>query len=234
MTVKTMPNIERGRRFPINPKLYINPLVEGIIIIRHAESAAEKGPILRRNHSITIKGQEQAVKIGEELERVGDVLHTADDDLPMQTAEKIQLMHPHAEITPYEDLRQRRLPDYIEGRTVEELFKEANKAGIVGDIGKAKEIERKAKHIIYPNLEPDLKYEGGESYREAFERISKCFEEIVSNPSKVISIVTHGGVIAVILRHLFGYFDEMNKQFWRPFESGSITEILIERVGGEG
>jgi 2,3-bisphosphoglycerate-dependent phosphoglycerate mutase len=50
--------------------------------------------------------------------------------------------------------------------------------------------------------DPDLCLEGGESGRAATERAAAAIEEVLAHPAAVTAVVTHGNLLALILRHL--------------------------------
>ncbi|KPB05955.1 histidine phosphatase family protein [Bacillus sp. CHD6a] len=63
----------------------------------------------------------------------------------------------------------------------------------------------------YEDLE--LKFEGGESSREAMERIVQVVEEAHESDGETIIIVTHGNIMSLLIRYYqpsFGFEDWMN------------------------
>lgn len=54
----------------------------------------------------------------------------------------------------------------------------------------------------------DVRYEGGETSREAAKRIVSVLEELLNGPGKTILIVTHGNLMSLLLNHFnpeFGF-----------------------------
>lgn len=77
--------------------------------------------------------------------------------------------------------------------------------------GDLKNLTKEEFNIKYPglyfsSLRMDEKYPNGDSPNSFYERVSKAFVELLeNNRSKKILLVTHGGVITVILCLLNGY-----------------------------
>lgn len=61
------------------------------------------------------------------------------------------------------------------------------------------------------------RYEGGESYREAYDRAVRAFSAIAAeNEGKTVAVASHGGTVRLYLTHLLGI----------PFESNEIAPAL--------
>nr|WP_040203630.1 histidine phosphatase family protein [Neobacillus jeddahensis] len=80
----------------------------------------------------------------------------------------------------------------------------------------------------------ELKFEGGESSKEAMERIVEVVEEVFSSNNKNTIIVTHGNLLSLLLKHFnkdFGFTDWRNLRnpdvFLLKNESNKVT---FERV----
>lgn len=52
----------------------------------------------------------------------------------------------------------------------------------------------------------DLKYEGGESSKEATDRILQFINDVVKDDKENVLIVAHGGIISLLLRHFDNKF----------------------------
>jgi 2,3-bisphosphoglycerate-dependent phosphoglycerate mutase len=84
----------------------------------------------------------------------------------------------------------------------------------------------------------DLKYEGGESSKEAMERIVSVVEEAFDSDMENTIIVTHGNVMSLLLKN---YYDSFGFNHWKNLSnpdvfllSKSNNEVKMERLWGIG
>nr|WP_040203632.1 histidine phosphatase family protein [Neobacillus jeddahensis] len=71
----------------------------------------------------------------------------------------------------------------------------------------------------------ELKFEGGESSREAMKRIVKVVNEVFSSNNKNTIIVTHGNLMSLLLKHFnkdFGFDD------WKSLRNPDVFLLINE------
>ena len=71
---------------------------------------------------------------------------------------------------------------------------------------------------------PDLKFEGGESSREAAERGLAVIRELAERPENAMVAVSHGGLLALLIRHYdpsFGFTE------WKRMTNPDVYELEI-------
>jgi 2,3-bisphosphoglycerate-dependent phosphoglycerate mutase len=79
----------------------------------------------------------------------------------------------------------------------------------------------------------DLKYEGGESSREAANRVIKVVDEVLKSDAENTIIVTHGGLFSLLLNHYNKYF---GFEQWATLSNPDVylltleNQITIERL----
>ncbi|RKL65154.1 histidine phosphatase family protein [Salipaludibacillus neizhouensis] len=73
--------------------------------------------------------------------------------------------------------------------------------------------------------ELDLKYEGGESSREAMNRIVGVVEDIFNAQSQNTVIVTHGNLMSLLLKYYDGNF---GFEEWTNFSNPDVFELKLE------
>ncbi|WNQ11958.1 histidine phosphatase family protein [Paenibacillus aurantius] len=74
-----------------------------------------------------------------------------------------------------------------------------------------------------------LKYEGGESAKEAAERGLQVIGELRQRPESSLVAVTHGALLSLILRHYDGRFGFEN---WRRLTNPDVYELTLEGTEG--
>ncbi|WP_054958468.1 histidine phosphatase family protein [Paenibacillus dakarensis] len=78
----------------------------------------------------------------------------------------------------------------------------------------------------YINL--DLKYEGGETSREAMNRGIEVINELINSPFKNSAVVTHGNLMSLILK----YFDHrIGFEEWSKLSNPDVYIIGVEDKG---
>lgn len=68
----------------------------------------------------------------------------------------------------------------------------------------------------------DLKFYGGESSREAMNRGVSVIKEAIERPEKSIAIVTHGNLMALILKH---FDDRFGFEEWKGLTNPDVYEL---------
>ena len=101
-------------------------------------------------------------------------------------------------------------------------FREVNN-GVLKNLTK-KEFNEKYPGLYFASLRMDESYPGGDSPNSFYKRIEEAFIDLLDkNRGKKILLVTHGGVITVILCLLNGY--EYNNNLHITPKTGSITKL---------
>lgn len=82
----------------------------------------------------------------------------------------------------------------------------------------------------------DLKYEGGESSKEAMERIVSVVEEAFDSAVENTIIVTHGNIMSLLLKN---YYDSFGFDHWKNISNPDVfllskanNEVKMERLWG--
>ncbi|MFD1778506.1 histidine phosphatase family protein [Fredinandcohnia salidurans] len=79
----------------------------------------------------------------------------------------------------------------------------------------------------------DLKYEGGESSREAVNRIIEVVDEVLKSDAENTIIVTHGGLLSLLLNHFdknFGFEQWATLSNPDVYLLNSVNQITFERL----
>lgn len=120
---------------------------------------------------------------------------------------------------------------------LDERLRENNNGLLAGM--KHEDANEKYPGIYFNTLEYEEKFPGGESAKEFFERIEKSFFKILeeNKDEERIIIVTHGGVVSIIL-HILLNEKWSNKEVKYKMKNTEITKInakggkyFVERVG---
>ncbi len=74
----------------------------------------------------------------------------------------------------------------------------------------------------------DIPYPGGENGTSVYERAMPVIQELLQSGKKNIAIVTHGGVIKVLLAALFGKTQAKRFLFALSLENTSITQLIYQ------
>lgn len=75
----------------------------------------------------------------------------------------------------------------------------------------------------YNNVE--LKFDGGESSKEATMRVLSLIEEVINNKFEHTIIVTHGNLMSLLLRH---YDQEFGFEQWKMLSNPDVFELNVE------
>ena len=159
------------------------------------------------NHPLTDEGLKQSEELAKKLKDDNcdaEIIYSSDLLRAKQTAEILaQLLNLKIEYTPD--------------------FREVNNGDLAG-------INNDLANELYPNLywrkiEWEQHYPNGESPKEFYERVKNAWEKLINNNHKNIILVTHGGVINVIL-HLINSVEYSNKS--NSYKIGTADFIKIE------
>ena len=102
-------------------------------------------------------------------------------------------------------------------------FREVNNGDLAG-------MNNDLANELYPNLywrkfEWEQHYPNGESPKEFYERVKAAWEKLINSNHKSIILVTHGGVINVIM-HLVNGIEYSNKN--NTYKIGTADYIIVE------
>lgn len=75
----------------------------------------------------------------------------------------------------------------------------------------------------------DMSYPGGENGAQVFERAMKVIKEICADKKQHVAVVTHGGLIRVLMAGLFGKGVQNRLLFGTSLENCSITQIHYDK-----
>ncbi len=183
-----------------------------LLLVRHG--ATEFNSSLRfTGHSqipLSDLGSRQAVKLGRRLagEKI-DVVCTSDLRRALDTAETA-CRGRDLEVLPCPELREVDYGD-CEGLTFEE-------------------IAARFPEVVEPWLgySPDLTFPGGESLAGFIERVGGFLDRLERNPQwRTVLVVSHGGVIRVLLCRLLG----LSTDHWWQFRIDNVSISIVETDG---
>tara|TARA_Y100000310_G_scaffold144893_1_gene144162 strand:- start:13240 stop:13839 length:600 start_codon:yes stop_codon:yes gene_type:complete len=153
-----------------------------LTLVRHGQTESNMQRILEGNRQgqLTVKGKEQAKKVGERLkEEQYDFIYISDLQRAKQTAQEILKFHETEEIIYTEKIRERKWGE-LEGKSYAEL-------------SSVKQQLHFAKH----------KPKEGETFEELQKRIVTFYEELLAkHQGKRVLVIAHAGVIGALLLHL--------------------------------
>jgi probable phosphoglycerate mutase len=160
-----------------------------LVLVRHGETKwnVEKRIQGQGDSPLTDEGLEQARAIGRRLAREKfDRIVSSDLGRAMQTAREIGTLTRH-EIVPDARLRERHFGDG-EGLTYAEIDER-----YPGAFSRVREVD------------PDYAIPNGESRRQFHERVVAALEALAEeHRGEALVVVTHGGVLATLYRHVHG------------------------------
>ncbi len=166
------------------------------IVVRHGETEANLQGILQGQFDTELNplGIRQAELVAERLKKEHfDLIFSSDLSRTMNTARLIAEPH-HLPIQPLHALREWNLGE-LQGRKCEELKQQysAVMEAFASEIG----------DVIVP---------GGESRVDFYQRVADCLDEMPERfAGKKILLVTHGGVLKAIFRHIVGPVSEYSR-----------------------
>ena len=185
-----------------------------VYLIRHGETAWNaQGRIQGHLDSpLNEEGMAQALLLGERLSAVRfDHFYSSDLGRALRTAQPIADRTGRQPVAS-ERLRERRL-GVFQGLTGVEC-----------------ERTHPQDYLRFHGREPDHAVPGGESIRELYRRVSSCFEELAAqHPGERILVVTHGGVLDALYRHVTGTPLERVRDF--PIYNASLNWVHRETGG---
>jgi probable phosphoglycerate mutase len=169
-----------------------------VIIVRHGQTQWNIRKI-RQGHldsELTERGVAQARALGQRLARENfTAIYSSDLGRAIQTARMITVITGHPIVTDSR-LRERNLG----------IFQ-----GLSGD-----EIQRNhpEEYRLHHTLGPDYVIPGGESVRQQVARNVSCIDEIaLKHPGEKVVVVTHGGVVSGVFRHVLNIPLEAPRRF---------------------
>lgn len=159
------------------------------------------------NHPLTAEGVKQSEKLAHRLKEYNcnaEIIYSSDLLRAKQTAE-ILAQHLNLKVEYESD------------------FREVNNGDLAG-------MDNAVANELYPNLywrklEWKQHYPNGESPKEFYERVKSAWEKLINRKYKSIILVTHGGVINVIM-HLVNGVEYSNKN--NMYKIGTADYIKIE------
>ncbi len=154
-------------------------------------------------------GVEQATLLGQRLQKFAiRTIYSSDLERARQTAQILQL-YTHASITLKAELREINMGEiWTKGwRAFPALSEEWSKH------------------------EVDLPYPQGECGADVLKRVQPVIAEILKETNENVAVVTHGGVIMVLLSAILGMGQEKRFQFV-PVENCSISTLVYDRKQG--
>ncbi|SCN42471.1 Phosphoglycerate mutase family protein [Bacillus cytotoxicus] len=69
----------------------------------------------------------------------------------------------------------------------------------------------------------DIAFSGGESTKQAMERIASLIKHVLEKEHQVTLLVTHGNLLTLILK----YFNQIGFQEWKNVSNPDVYEITI-------
>jgi probable phosphoglycerate mutase len=157
------------------------------IVIRHGETHWNREGRIQGHldSALTEEGSGQAEAVAERLAKQNvDVLYSSDLGRARQTARRI------AERCGLDILTDRRL-------------REKNLGVFQGLTATDMKAQFPVEYARYLSREPSFVIPGGESARQFFDRTVSCFEDLASRTSGgTVVVVTHGGVLGCLYRHV--------------------------------
>ena len=179
-----------------------------VIVVRHGETAwnTEKRWQGHLDSPLTPKGMSQAQALARRLTNQRfSALYSSDLGRACQTAQIISAATGHS-VCPDARLRERNL-GIFQGLTNEEIKTTASL-----DL-----------YQRYRVRDPDHVVPGGESIRQQVERNIACFEELARKYlGESILVVTHGGVLSALFRHVLSIPLDTPRRFEFPNSSLNI------------
>ena len=202
-------------------------MIRTIIFVQHTEAEHHLTGVIGANHdfSLTERGKQQAYAIGQRLlseEGNGFIMYASDMKRALQAAEQINRSFGLTPIV------------RAELRSVDEG--EGN--------GKTQEWHDLHRKPYGDRFDPDYRpFEGAESDRDLWNRISTAFQEIMNSDAEKILVVSHGITVSFLQSMMMGYtlMDLPRFRFDHPAggvskyrigEDGKVTAMYVNRMYG--
>lgn len=193
--------------------LIVNPSPRTIYLVRHGETQGNIDDKAQGHLDVplTETGKLQAKAVAERLSDVEfDAVYSSDLKRAFDTAKAITAQRPELQIQTRSELREYHFGNYEDmpwdevGNTDPQLFQR------------------------WKNLTTriDIKFPGGESMRDAWERVGGVLREILSEHQQgdeTILIVGHGGSLQAVLAHLLNL--SATNQWFFIFDNTSVTRV---------
>lgn len=74
----------------------------------------------------------------------------------------------------------------------------------------------------------DLVYEGGESSREATNRILQVVEEVLQSECRNTVLVAHGGILSLLLKY---YNEDFGFKDWKKMTNPDVYQLTFDNEG---
>lgn len=196
-----------------------------IYLIRHAR---QESTLCNVNVPLAEEGKRQAELLGKRMQKYPlDALYTSDLIRAVQTAR-----------IAFKDCK-----ELLEQRVEKKELREFNFGSLTGVAdGEVKafyknyyeEMKKKMSDVPATGLhvQPDfldMEYPEGENGKQVFARVWQVIEEMIAGEKQHIAVVTHGGVIRVLMAALFGKGIENRLLFGTSLENCGITQIHYDK-----
>ena len=195
------------------PELIVNPSPRTIYLVRHGETQGNIDDKAQGHLDVplTETGRLQAKAVAERLSDIEfDAVYSSDLQRAIDTAKAITAHRPELQIQTRSELREYHFGDYEDmpwdeiGNTYLALY-------------------RRWKNL---STRLDIEFPGGESMRDAWERVGGVLREILSEHQQgdeTILIVGHGGSLQAVLAHLLNL--SATNQWFFIFDNTSVTRV---------
>ena len=195
------------------PELIVNPSPRTIYLVRHGETQGNVDDKAQGHLDVplTETGRLQAKAVAERLRDIDfDAVYSSDLQRAVKTAKAITAQRPELQIQTRSQLREYHFGDY------EDMpWDEVGNADL--------QFFQRWKNL---STRIDIKFPGGESMRDAWERVGGFLREILSahqQGNETILIVGHGGSLQAVLAHLLNL--NATNQWFFLFDNTSVTIV---------
>ena len=176
-----------------------------ILFIRHGETDVNASGVLHKAHDpegLNETGRKQASALGEACMRAGvEVIYTSPEKRAVETAEIIGAILGLQSLT-IEDFRERNFGEWS-GRPWPEMRAELSR------------MTTEERYTFRP--------QGGESWKDVEERLSKAIGRITGGESNVVAVISHAGVTRALMPILKN--EPKDTSYKYVFDNGSITSF---------
>ena len=196
------------------PRLVVNPSPRTIYLVRHGETQGNIDDKAQGHLDVplTETGRIQAKAVAERLNNVEfDAVYSSDLQRAFDTAKAITAQRPELQIQTRSQLREYHFGDYEDM-----LWDEVSNTD--------PQLYQRWKNL---STRIDIKFPGGESMRDAWERVGGFLREILAEHrqgNETILIVGHGGSLQAVLSHLLNL--SATNQWFFVFDNTSVTRVI--------
>lgn len=196
-----------------------------IYLIRHAR---QNSTLCNVNVPLSEEGEHQARLLGERMRNYPiDAIYTSDLIRAVETAriafaDREELLRERVERTALQEFDFGALTgqkDEIVKSFYRDYYLQQAKRGKLLEDNHQETVIKRQQNIS------DMAYPEGEDGEEVFRRVLPVLQEMITSGKKQIAVVTHGGVIRVILAALFGGDVKTRLLFGTSLENCGITKI---------